>query len=36
MYVPEKSKETKYIDGDTDTIVNELIRILRDEIKAIN
>ena len=36
MYVPEKSKETRYIDGDTDTIVNELIRILRDEIKVIN
>ena len=36
IYVPQKSKETKYIDGDTDSIVEELIKILKDDIKAIN
>ena len=36
IYIPQKSKQTKYIDGDTDSIVNELIKILRDDIKAIN
>ena len=35
MYLPQKSKETHYIDGDTDTIVDGLIKILRDDIKAI-
>ena len=36
IYIPQKSKETKYIEGDNDTIVEELIRILKDDIKAIN
>ena len=36
MFVPKKTKETRYIDGDTDTIVSELIKILRDDLKAIN
>ena len=36
IYIPQKSKETKYIDGDTDSIVEELIKILKDDIKAIN
>jgi electron transfer flavoprotein beta subunit len=36
IYIPQKSKETKYIDGDTDSIVQELIKILKDDIKAIN
>ena len=35
MYHPQKSKETHYIDGDTDAIVGGLIKILRDDIKAI-
>tara|TARA_Y100000588_G_C14191624_1_gene898273 strand:+ start:613 stop:1392 length:780 start_codon:yes stop_codon:yes gene_type:complete len=36
MYIPEKSKETQYIEGDTDSIVEELVKILKDDIKAIN
>ena len=36
IYIPQKSKETKYIDGDTDSIVEELIKILKDDIKAIS
>jgi len=36
IYIPQKSKETKYIDGDTNSIVEELIKILKDDIKAIN
>ena len=36
IYIPQKSKQTKYIDGDTDSIVQELIKILKDDIKAIN
>ena len=36
IYIPQKSKETKYIEGDNDTIVEELIKILKDDIKAIN
>ena len=35
MYLPQKSKETHYIDGDTDAIVDGIIKVLRDEIKAI-
>ena len=35
MYLPQKSKETHYIDGDTDSIVDGIIKVLRDEIKAI-
>ena len=35
MYLPQKSKETHYIDGDTDSIVSGIIKVLRDEIKAI-
>ena len=35
MYLPQKSKETHYIDGDTDEIVDGLIKILRDDVKAI-
>ena len=35
LYLPQKSKETHYIDGDTDAIVDGLIKILRDDIKAI-
>ena len=36
IYIPQKSKETKYLEGDTDAIVEELIKILRDDIKAIS
>lgn len=36
IYIPQKSKETKYIEGDNDSIVEELIKILKDDIKAIN
>ena len=35
MYLPQKSKETHYIDGDADSIVNGIIKILRDDIKTI-
>jgi len=35
LYLPQKSKETQYIDGDTDAIVNGIIKVLQDEIKAI-
>lgn len=35
LYIPEKEKETTFIEGDTDTIVSELITILKDDIKAI-
>ena len=35
MYLPQKSKETKFIEGDTDTIVNEIIKVLKDDVKAI-
>ena len=36
MYEPEKAKQTQFIDGDTDTIVEQLIKILKEDIKAIN
>ena len=35
MYLPQKSKETHFIDGDTDTIVEGIIKVLKDEVKAI-
>tara|TARA_B100001287_G_scaffold275799_1_gene284492 strand:- start:2869 stop:3639 length:771 start_codon:yes stop_codon:yes gene_type:complete len=35
VYLPEKSKETHYIEGDTDEIVTEIIKVLKDDIKAI-
>jgi len=34
-YAPEKSKETSFIEGDTDSIVEQLIKVLRDDVKAI-
>ena len=34
-YIPEKSKETKFIEGDTETIVEQLIKVLKDDVKAI-
>ena len=36
IYIPQKSKETKYIEGDNDSIVEQLIKILKDDVKAIN
>jgi len=35
MYLPQKSKETHFIDGDTGTIVEGIIKVLKDEVKAI-
>ena len=35
MYLPQKSKETHFIDGDTDAIVEGIIKVLKDEVKAI-
>ena len=34
-YMPEKTKETQFIEGDTDTIVEQLIKVLKDDVKAI-
>ena len=34
-YIPEKSKETRFIEGDTDSIVEQLIKVLKDDVKAI-
>ena len=35
VYLPEKSKETHYIEGDSDEIVAGIIKVLKDDIKAI-
>tara|TARA_Y100000588_G_C14011430_1_gene820183 strand:+ start:144 stop:905 length:762 start_codon:yes stop_codon:yes gene_type:complete len=35
MYQPQKTKETKYIEGDTEEIVQNLLNILKDDLKAI-
>ena len=35
VYLPEKSKETHYIEGDADEIVAGIIKVLKDDIKAI-
>ena len=35
MYLPQKSKETHFIDGDSDAIVEGIIKVLKDEVKAI-
>ncbi len=35
VYLPQKSKETHYLEGDTDSIVGEIIKVLKDDIKAI-
>lgn len=34
-YTPQKEKETKFLEGDSDTIVGELIKVLQDDVKAI-
>ena len=34
-YIPEKTKETQFIEGDSDAIVEQLVKILKDDIKAI-
>ena len=36
LYVPEKSKETKFIDGSPDEIAGKLVDVLKNEIKVIN
>ncbi len=35
VYLPQKSKETHYIEGDTDSIVDGIVKVLKDDIKAI-
>ena len=35
MYLPQKSKETHFIDGNSDAIVEGIIKVLKDEVKAI-
>ena len=34
IYIPEKSKETLYIDGTSDEISDKLIEILKNDIKV--
>tara|TARA_B100000945_G_scaffold318070_1_gene322143 strand:+ start:4473 stop:5252 length:780 start_codon:yes stop_codon:yes gene_type:complete len=36
IYIPEKSKETKFIEGTNDEIIEELISVLKNEIKVID
>tara|TARA_Y100000590_G_scaffold71174_1_gene78135 strand:- start:8499 stop:9278 length:780 start_codon:yes stop_codon:yes gene_type:complete len=36
LYIPEKEKETKYIDGSPDEIANKLIDVFRDDIKILS
>ena len=36
LYLPEKEKETKYIDGSADEIAEQLVNILNNEIKVLN
>ena len=36
MYIPEKSKETVFIDGSPDDIVGKLVDVLKNEIKVLN
>ena len=35
VYLPQKSKETHYIEGNADEIVAGVIKVLKDDIKAI-
>ena len=34
-YIPEKTKETQFIEGDTSEIIEQLVKILKDDVKAI-
>ena len=34
MYIPEKSKETVFIDGSPDEIAGKLLDVLKNEIKV--
>ena len=36
LYLPEKEKETKYIDGSPDEIAEQLVNIFKNEIKVLN
>ena len=36
LYIPEKSKETIFLDGSPDEIAGKLITVLKNEIKVIN
>ena len=36
IYAPDKSKETRFIEGSADDIANKLIDIFKNEIKVIN
>ena len=36
LYVPTKSKETRFIDGNTDEIVEKITEVLKNEIKVMN
>jgi electron transfer flavoprotein beta subunit len=35
LYVPEKQKQTRMIDGDPASAAGELVRLLRDEARAL-
>ena len=35
MYIPEKTKETVYVDGTTDEIVSKLVDIFANDIKVL-
>ncbi len=36
LYIPEKSKETVFIDGSPDEIVGKLIDVFKNEIKVLS
>ena len=36
LYVPEKSKETLFIDGSSDEIAEKLVDVFKNEIKVLN
>ena len=36
LYIPSKSKETRFIEGNTDEIVEKITEVLKNEIKVIN
>ena len=36
IYIPEKAKETTYLDGSPDEISEKLVDIFKNEIKVLN
>jgi len=36
LYVPEKEKETVYIDGSPDEVANKLVDVFRNDMKILN